>query len=105
MKTYSRVASAALVVSCLIAGSANAQRREPVSARVSIKGLDLDNPKHRKVLDARIMRAANWACAPRNAELAERRDSERCKQEMRDSGRVAVAALMTPKPAELASAR
>lgn len=104
MKNLIRVASASLVLSCLSIGTVAADpARETVSARISTRGLNLNNPKHRAVLDARVMRAAAWACAPRGADVAARRDAERCRAEMRESGRTAVATLVGRQPVQLAS--
>lgn len=115
MKSLMCVASASLLLSCLSIGTVAADpERETVSARVSTKGLNLDNPKHRAILDARIMRAAAWACGPFGADVAAQRDAEQCRAQMRESGHTAVATLVgrqsvrlasVPSSAEVASAR
>ncbi|MGR6328019.1 UrcA family protein [Sphingomonas sp. XXL09] len=104
MKSLIRVASASLLLSCLSIGTVAADpERETVSARVSTKGLNLNNPKHRAILDARVMRAAAWACAPYGADVAAQRDAEHCRAEMRESGHTAVATLVGHQAVRLAS--
>lgn len=95
------LAVAATVVACM-PPAANAQQREPVSARVSVAGLNLATAEGRRALDARIDRAALNACQSRAIGLLGRQDELRCRTEMRNDATVRLAQLT---PVKVASAR
>ena len=95
------IAIAATVVACL-SSVAHAEQREPVSARVSVAGLDLATVEGRRVLDARIDRAALNACRSRATGLLRIADEQRCRGEMHRDAQVRVAQLA---PMTVASAK
>ncbi|MEH3039759.1 MAG: UrcA family protein [Sphingomonas paucimobilis] len=92
---------AATAVACL-SSAGHAQEREPVSARVSVAGLDLASVEGRRILDARIDRASLHACQSRAIGLRGRADELRCRGEMRRDAQVRVAQLT---PVKVASAK
>jgi len=95
------LALAATAAACL-SSAAHAQQREPVSAHVSVAGLNLATVEGRRVLDARIDRAALNACQSRAAGLQRFADQQRCRKEMRSDAQVRVAQLV---PVTVASAK
>ena len=99
--TIRLIAVAATLAACL-SSAADAQPREPVSVRVSVAGLDLGSAEGRRILDARIDRAAIGAC--RSAAMGLRRtiDEQRCRKEMHSDAQVRVAQLT---PVKVASAK
>ena len=92
---------AAAVAACL-SSAAHAEQREPVTARVSIAGLDLGTAEGRRILDARIDRAAIGACRSRAFGLRGVADEGRCRREMHRDAQVRIAQLT---PVKLASAK
>ncbi len=110
MKTFTLVASAAIAVACLSSAvpAVAVTRHSPigrdlVEIRVSTRGLDLGRPADRRILDARIRRAADQACLARGAELSAQMDAARCRAEMIGDGASRVAALLQRRTVELAS--
>lgn len=95
------IAFAATIAACL-SFSAQAQQREPVSARVSVAGLNLASVDGRRVLDARIDRAAQHVCQSRALGLLRVADERRCRAEMRRDAQVRVAQIA---PVKVASAK
>ena len=95
------LALAATAAACL-SSAARAEEREPVSARVSVAGLDLASVEGRRILDARIDRAALHVCRSRAIGLLGRADELRCRTEMRRDAQVRVAQRT---PAKVASAK
>lgn len=89
---------AATAAACL-SSVADAQEREPVSVRVSVAGLDLASIEGRRILDARIDRAALNACQSRATGLLRVADEQRCRKEMRGDAQVRVAQLAPLKVA------
>ena len=69
---------------------------------MSVAGLDLATVEGRRVLDARIDRAALNACQSRATGLLRVADERRCRKEMRSDAQVRVAQLM---PVTVASAK
>ncbi|KQM95374.1 hypothetical protein ASE70_01240 [Sphingomonas sp. Leaf22] len=95
------IALAATAFACL-SSAANAEVREPVSVHVSYAGLDLTKIEHRRVLDARIDRAATTACRSSASGLRRYADENRCRAEMRRDAQVQVAQL---QPVAVASVK
>ncbi len=95
------VALAAAAAACL-SSAVQAEQREPVSARVSVAGLDLASIEGRRILDARIDRAALRVCQSGAIGLLGRQDELRCWTEMRRDAQVRLAQLM---PVTVASAK
>lgn len=95
------LAVAATAIACL-SSAAYAQQREPVSARVSVAGLNLATVEGRRALDARIDRAALNACQSRAIGMLRFTDEQRCRKEMHSDAQVRVAQL---KPVTVASAK
>lgn len=91
--TFRNVAIAAAAVACL-SSAAYAQKREPVTARVSYAGLDLTKVADRRILDARIDRAARFACRSNGFGIRQTADEGRCREEMRRDGQVRLAQLV-----------
>ncbi|WP_242416721.1 UrcA family protein [Sphingomonas panni] len=91
----------ATATACL-SSVAQAQQREPVSARVSVAGIDLASVEGRHILDARIDRAALRVCQSRAIGLLGRQDELRCRTEMRNDAQVRLAQLT---PVKVASAK
>lgn len=89
---------AATAAVCL-SSAAHAQQRELVSARVSVAGLDLASSEGRRILDARIDRAAIHACQSRMSGLHRIADEQRCRKEMRRDAQVRVAQFSSVKVA------
>ena len=87
MKTFHRVAAAALALSCLSTGAAAAEQRETFTIRISHQGLDLDTAAGRAGFDARVRRAARWACTMRGASLEAYQHAARCTEELRQDAR------------------
>lgn len=98
--TFRLVALAATAFACL--SSAHAQQREPVTARVSYAGLDLAKIEDRRILDARIDRAALRVCRSHAIGLQRTTDERRCRNEMRSDAQIRVAQLT---PVMVASTR
>ncbi|MCP3736511.1 UrcA family protein [Sphingomonas sp. RP10(2022)] len=109
MKNPTHAAVAAIALSCLSAGSALAApmdaRREAVSMRVSHVGLDLRTAAGRTRFDARVRRAANFACVPVGGSVEQRMDAQRCIKEMVDDAAVQLAARFRDDGTQLASSR
>jgi len=99
--TIRLIALAATAAACL-SSVAHAQEREPVSARVSVAGLDLASVEGRRILDARIDRAARHVCRSHTIGLRGRADELRCRGEMHRDAQVRVAQLA---PVKVASAK
>ena len=99
--TIRLIVVAATAAACL-SSVAHAQQREPVSARVSVAGLDLASVEGRRILDARIDRAAMRACRSHATGLLQVADEQRCRKEMRGDAQVRVAQLA---PLKVASAK
>lgn len=95
------VAIAATLAACL-SSAAHADVREPVTARVSVAGLDLASAEGRRILDARIDRAAQRVCRSRLLGLRGTADEQRCREEMHRDAQVRVAQLL---PVAVASVR
>ncbi|MFD1036451.1 UrcA family protein [Sphingomonas hankookensis] len=95
------IALAASAAACL-SSVAHAEEREPVSVRVSYAGLNLASVEGRRILDARIDRAALHACQSRIMGLRRLNDERRCRNEMRSDAQVRMAQLT---PVAVASAR
>lgn len=91
---------AAAAAACL-SSAAYAHEREPVSVRVSVAGLDLASAEGRRILDARIDRAALNACQSRATGLLRIADEQRCRKEMRRDAQVRVAQLTPVKVASV----
>lgn len=103
MKTFHRVAAAALALSCLSAGVASAEQRETFTIRVSPVGLDLNTDAGRAGFDSRVRRAARWACPESGASLEARRQAMRCTDELRQDARRQVARITENGAQRLAS--
>jgi len=99
-----RIAAVAAVLACL-APAAHAEVREAVTVRVSHAGLDLSSAAGRRMLDARVDRAAWYACRPERVGLAGLRDANRCRAEMRADAKIRVAQLIANAPVKVAAAR
>ncbi len=99
-----RIAAVAAVLACL-APAAHAEVREAVTIRVSHAGLDLSSAAGRRMLDARVDRAAWNACRSAAMGLAGVRDTDRCRAEMRADAKTRIAQLMANAPIEVAAAR
>lgn len=99
--TIRLIALAATAAACL-SSVAHAEEREPVSVRVSYAGLDLSSIDGRRILDARIDRAALNACHSRVMGLRRLNDERRCRAEMRGDAQVRMAQLT---PVAVASVR
>ncbi|MEH3159812.1 MAG: UrcA family protein [Sphingomonas taxi] len=98
MKISSRAAAAALALSCAFAGTTAVaapldSHREAVTIRVSHAGLDLGTAAGRDRFNARVRRAAGYACALRGAAMDLRVDSDRCVEEMVADAAVQIAAI------------
>ncbi|KQM66583.1 MULTISPECIES: UrcA family protein [unclassified Sphingomonas] len=99
--TIRLIALAATAAACL-SSVAHAEVREPVTARVSIAGLNLASAEGRRTLDARIDRAAMRMCQSQMSGLRRIADEQRCRKEMHRDAEVRVAQLT---PVKVASAR
>ncbi|MGN5374557.1 UrcA family protein [Sphingomonas hankookensis] len=99
--TIRLIALAATAAACL-SPVAHAEERERVTVRVSYAGLDLASVEGRRILDARIDRAAFNACQSRATGLLRISDERRCRAEMRSDAQVRLAQLT---PVAVASAR
>ncbi len=99
--TIRLIALAATAVACL-SSVVHAEEREPVTVRVSYAGLNLASVEGRRMLDARIDRAALGACHSRANGLRRLNDERRCRTEMRSDAQVRLAQLT---PVAVASAR
>jgi UrcA family protein len=97
------VAVLATAAACLSSIAAQAETRDPVTARVSYAGLDLDSVEGRRLLDTRIEIAARRACVSQATGSSAVRDVRRCRSEMIRDGAVRVAQVM--QRAQLASVR
>lgn len=82
MKTSTRVAAAALALSCLFAGAASATERERFTVRVSQSGLDLHTEAGRHALEARVRRVASSACVAPATMINARIEQKRCTDEL-----------------------
>lgn len=100
--TYRNIAAAMAAFACLPA-AAHAETRDPVTAKVSLAGIDLNSVEGRRIFDARLIRAARHACVSRAAGFRAIRDSQQCEAEMRRDADVRVAALTRRQPVEVAS--
>lgn len=103
MKTFYRVAAAAFVLSCLPAGVASAESRETFTIRVSHLGLDLQTEAGRAGFDARVRRAARWACLVRGASFEAHQHATRCTDELLQDARRQVAMRTDSGAVRLAS--
>ncbi len=99
-----RIAAVAAALVCL-APAAHAEERETVTVRVSHAGLDLSTAAGRRTLDARVDRAAWYACRPARLGLDGLRDANRCRAEMRADAKIRVARLMANDPVKVAAVR
>ncbi|KQM28141.1 hypothetical protein ASE57_07525 [Sphingomonas sp. Leaf11] len=95
------LALAATAAACL-SSAAHAELREPVTARVSVAGLDLASSEGRRLLDARIDAAAQRGCQSQLTGLRRVTDERRCREEMHRDAQVRIAQLT---PVEVASAK
>ncbi len=93
----------AAAVSCLSSAAHAETAREPVSARVSVAGLDLSSVEGRRLLDRRIDAAIRAACTSHATGHRGFADTRRCRAEMRGDAQVRVARLV--RPVEVAVAR
>jgi len=104
MKLFNSVVSAAILGACLFSAGASASAvREPVSVRVSHRGLDLTSDAGRTAFQHRLQSAIASACQPRTNGLDALADARQCRQEMTDDARVKFAAILGRNGTQLAS--
>lgn len=104
MKISISAACAAIVGACLFSTSVTAAPlRDPVTARVSLAGVDLTSESGRTAFQHRLRAAISTACAPRTGGLDAFGDSQQCRREMIKDASVQVAALLGRNGVQLAS--